>query len=198
MNKIIILGNGFDKAHGLKTSYKDFIEDYLRNFFLKAVDNNGNFKDDNYSVKLHVTRDYQTMSLEHLIVNLAKLNSEGLLIVKNDFFNKIIMSSSNNWVDIEDRFFQNLMEYQRRGIPRNPREEFTLLDKEIDKLNSEFSLVQKLLTDYLNTKVVPEIEKAELPFEDYFINNCAIDKYSKTLIVNFNYTSTINKYSEIL
>lgn len=28
MNRIILIGNGFDLAHGLKTSYKDFIEDY--------------------------------------------------------------------------------------------------------------------------------------------------------------------------
>ena len=29
MNKLIIVGNGFDLAHGLKTSYKDFTEWYL-------------------------------------------------------------------------------------------------------------------------------------------------------------------------
>ncbi|MCL1947726.1 MAG: bacteriophage abortive infection AbiH family protein [Chitinivibrionia bacterium] len=31
MNRIIIIGNGFDLAHGLKTGYKDFIEDLCRN-----------------------------------------------------------------------------------------------------------------------------------------------------------------------
>ena len=29
MNRIIIVGNGFDLAHGVKTSYKDFIEWYF-------------------------------------------------------------------------------------------------------------------------------------------------------------------------
>ena len=28
MNRIIIIGNGFDMAHNLKTGYKDFIDDY--------------------------------------------------------------------------------------------------------------------------------------------------------------------------
>ena len=28
MNRIILVGNGFDLAHGLKTSYKDFINWY--------------------------------------------------------------------------------------------------------------------------------------------------------------------------
>ncbi len=28
MNRIILIGNGFDLAHGLETSYKDFIDDF--------------------------------------------------------------------------------------------------------------------------------------------------------------------------
>ena len=28
MNRIILIGNGFDLAHGLPTSYKEFIENY--------------------------------------------------------------------------------------------------------------------------------------------------------------------------
>ena len=31
MNRIIIIGNGFDKAHGLATGYKDFIDNYWIN-----------------------------------------------------------------------------------------------------------------------------------------------------------------------
>ena len=30
MNRLILIGNGFDLAHGLKTSYADFIEWYWR------------------------------------------------------------------------------------------------------------------------------------------------------------------------
>ena len=31
MNRIIIIGNGFDKAHDLATGYKDFIDNYWTN-----------------------------------------------------------------------------------------------------------------------------------------------------------------------
>lgn len=31
MNRIIIIGNGFDMAHNLKTGYRDFIDDYWNN-----------------------------------------------------------------------------------------------------------------------------------------------------------------------
>lgn len=29
MNRLVIIGNGFDLAHGLKTSYNDFVDWYL-------------------------------------------------------------------------------------------------------------------------------------------------------------------------
>lgn len=32
MNRVIIIGNGFDKAHGLATGYRDFIDSYWTNF----------------------------------------------------------------------------------------------------------------------------------------------------------------------
>ncbi len=31
MNRLVIIGNGFDLAHGLPTSYRDFINDYWKN-----------------------------------------------------------------------------------------------------------------------------------------------------------------------
>jgi hypothetical protein len=40
MNRIILIGNGFDLAHGLKTSYKDFIDDFWEiklNSFLNTL-----------------------------------------------------------------------------------------------------------------------------------------------------------------
>ena len=30
MNRLVIIGNGFDLAHGLPTSYKDFIDDLVK------------------------------------------------------------------------------------------------------------------------------------------------------------------------
>jgi len=31
INKLVIIGNGFDLAHGLRTSYKDFLDWYMCN-----------------------------------------------------------------------------------------------------------------------------------------------------------------------
>ncbi|MDR0538773.1 MAG: bacteriophage abortive infection AbiH family protein [Tannerellaceae bacterium] len=46
MNRIILIGNGFDLAHGLKTGYKDFInwfeEQTIKNIFLELITNINN------------------------------------------------------------------------------------------------------------------------------------------------------------
>ena len=39
MNRIVLIGNGFDLAHGLKSSYKDFIEWYWEQRVLSFIDN---------------------------------------------------------------------------------------------------------------------------------------------------------------
>src|SRR5436190_7169311 len=45
MNRLILIGNGFDLAHGLKTSYKDFIHSYIHKCF-DAAKNGNNYEDD--------------------------------------------------------------------------------------------------------------------------------------------------------
>jgi hypothetical protein len=50
MNRLIIIGNGFDLAHGLKTDYNSFIVWYLKKCFAKAL--NGNSGSYEYNDKL--------------------------------------------------------------------------------------------------------------------------------------------------
>lgn len=40
MNRLILLGNGFDLAHGMKTSYNDFILWYIKSAFQSALEKN--------------------------------------------------------------------------------------------------------------------------------------------------------------
>lgn len=46
MNRLILIGNGFDLAHGMKTSYNDFILWYLKKCFEEA------YRKGSYSDKL--------------------------------------------------------------------------------------------------------------------------------------------------
>src|SRR5690554_4361943 len=69
MNRLILIGNGFDLAHGLNTSYKDFIFWYLDRCF----DNAGIYtSSEPYEDKfLHIT------VLEHdTLMNLGRVSGE--------------------------------------------------------------------------------------------------------------------------
>lgn len=39
LNRLVILGNGFDLSLGMKTSYKDFLYSYLKNIVNKLYSN---------------------------------------------------------------------------------------------------------------------------------------------------------------
>ncbi|ERJ60443.1 AbiH family protein [Sphingobacterium paucimobilis] len=63
MNRLILIGNGFDLAHGLKTSYKDFIFWYLGECFNRAsLYNNGHFFEDDF-IRVEVLNHHRLMDL---------------------------------------------------------------------------------------------------------------------------------------
>ena len=64
MNRLVIIGNGFDLAHGLPTSYKDFIDDYWKNAIQELYDNN-KYSDSLFTSNISgVVNNYQAK--EHL------------------------------------------------------------------------------------------------------------------------------------
>lgn len=53
MNRIILIGNGFDLAHGLKTSYKDFYDDYWKRLSAAIVKKRYHrYSDNNVSIEI--------------------------------------------------------------------------------------------------------------------------------------------------
>ena len=46
MNRLVIIGNGFDMAHGLKTSYMDFINWYWNQRVNSFLNNHTNVSED--------------------------------------------------------------------------------------------------------------------------------------------------------
>ncbi|WP_313367695.1 AbiH family protein [Sphingobacterium mizutaii] len=63
MNRLILIGNGFDLALGLKTCYKDFIFWYLDECFNKAgMFANGQFYEDEF-IRVEILEHYRLMNL---------------------------------------------------------------------------------------------------------------------------------------
>lgn len=81
MNRLILIGNGFDLAHGLKTSYKDFIFWYLDSCFNNAgIYETTSFEDEFVYVK--VLDHYRLMNLGQISREkgvCTYLNEKGIL-----------------------------------------------------------------------------------------------------------------------
>jgi len=161
MNRIILIGNGFDLAHGFKTSYKDFLEDYLKpkrekikiNVQRHRTNTSLDFKhpNDYYGEE---DEDINIASIKILEIRNIDQDKEFLKIMRNHskgaFFKKIITAYENKkWVDIEDDYYDILKQlYQNKGSIRIDEIGFHFL-YDIKDLNKDFDRIKKALFNYL-------------------------------------------------
>jgi len=128
MNVLVIIGNGFDRAHNLSTSYNHFVE-YLVNTYLedKKVTKGSYKMGDLFTFKYNYKdfKDYKKKSS----LNPYILDKEPFAI-KNGLLRRLIKDSMlKNWCDIEARYYEYL---------NNPT-------CKTEKLNDEFSVIKNKL-----------------------------------------------------
>src|SRR5690606_14181832 len=170
MNKLVIVGNGFDLAHGLPTSYCHFMDDFWKNlsenykkesikelvFINKNLNSLFTYNEINgfnsfiESLSAYCEKGgYKYDSLKYIATGHHKVNGEILIFnFKSNFFKEInIHNSINNWVDIENLYYDKLKEITKATGDFKEKKERAL------KLNLEFEQVKKLFEEYLNTKI---------------------------------------------
>lgn len=144
MNRIILIGNGFDLAHGMKTSYRDFIDNYWETFKTQ-VENHRQIHsgyisyDDGYEcVKMEVPYMQASDNSENNLVELSIPNRgtvRGKIIFNNKFWEQICNHiDDKNWVDIENEYYERLKKCNHY---------------EAIALNKEFAQIEKMLKEYL-------------------------------------------------
>lgn len=165
MNKLVIVGNGFDLAHGLPTSYRHFINSFWENLkqnfeneftqnlvytnpnYFKAVSGEyKNFKEFLENLKAYAEEygyRYEENTFECYTDN---SRFHPIFQFKNDLFKKINIKSIKNWVDIENEYYLEL-----KRISKDERGE-TAKNLSV-KLNAEFDSIKSLLNEYLKFKV---------------------------------------------
>jgi len=164
MPNLIIIGNGFDLAHNLETSYPQFIK-YL------VESNNKQVKHlDLFITGLH--RNYEELrQIENLSVHLSNTVKNDLLkILIQNFFLK-------NWSDVEEIYFEQLNSIGKNNAPY----------KTPQLLNGQFEQIKFALDKYLYDQ---ESRSSKIESYDAMFN--ALDN-ENTLILNFNYTKTIDR-----
>jgi hypothetical protein len=190
MNRIILIGNGFDLAHGLKTSYKHFLEWFKRN---KIVNNPNDYFE---YVQLSKTDPYfgtdkplaSSFFKYHYgnfnnLDNFISHDGESKFVYKAKFFETLIQKTTlQNWVDIEEEYYIALNQCLSK---KN--------EGEVGKLNNALLVIQKALEEYLILQTKNSI--SPLPMISQKINSI-IEPPSEgeTLFLNFNYTNTEKLY----
>lgn len=147
MNRLILVGNGFDLAHGLKTSYKDFIDDFWERS-IRGLNTSGIFNSEANDLFYFDTNNenienYKVKTFKQLQVF---FNQKNITINYENEFLKLISEKNNlqNWVDIENEYYQQLKDSLKPNI----------LDldfkQDILDFNTDFEEIKNLLIHYLN------------------------------------------------
>jgi len=193
MNKLVIIGNGFDLAHGLKTSYKDFIIWYLNkvnssracgssNNFIYFGSKNGQSNGfiNNPEKEIIDINDFDEYKKRYGIITKYK---------HDDFVKSILVKIELlKWVDIEKEYYEFLVKIYKSY------EQYGSFDaKELVNLNKALYLIGEELKDYLGNHLKPpfvENESIKSLFDSKILNDPDEDVY----VLNFNYTSFVEKY----
>ena len=221
INRLVIIGNGFDLAHGLKTSYKDFIRWYLDDFFNKLINNDCEFSDILLDIKgdpikrmIFKTPEMEMMNIsvkemyeKALIDPLDFLNQleEKITVEKSYFLDRILKNiETKGWTDIESDYYALLKENA------NNIEDCKSLNNQMDFLRdklAEYLKTQKADThnvknlidickDIENEDDIAEsaIKKIKNTNLGYFNNPGSYLKIENIMLLDFNYTSTTEMY----
>jgi hypothetical protein len=200
MNKIVLIGNGFDLAHHIATRYTDFILWYLN----KAIEDS--------SPKL--SYEDQLLKFENSAGSKYKINSLGefkkleslpgfKFKVKSTFFQRIItLSLESGWVDIERLYFSELVELFK-SYDQVISERGRIKSELLKELNTSFDFIKSKLQEYLLSidysivKIENNIRENfnEYVFKEIFSKQVfSKEENDKILFLNFNYSSTIELY----
>lgn len=216
MNRIVLIGNGFDLAHGLKTSYADFINWYWEQWGKRLLTGDHNVESDELcSFTLKPSEYYYTWYQFWVgpymqkpnpfapwnpndVVRIAKeADNISLFKFTTHFFEQINKCiETKGWVDIEQEYY-----YQLINAQKNSATSHLILNEQLDFLREK--LVEYLaiegekecnLIDEIKDKIYRPIKENEIAIS-YGVPHENLTPINVTLL-NFNYTSTPKMYLE--
>jgi len=194
MNKLIIIGNGFDLAHGLETRYSDFIL-WLANKNLNL--NRRGLKGKCINFIIPEGFDHNDIRFTN-IDEVYNINRSTSLKIEdydaNPFLQNIISKAvETKWVDIEREYYEILTKrVQKLENNTHPNIYNSILNLNIFFNDLKDELVAYLSKENIGDFLLKDEINDKLLFEYQEIN------YSKPFgiakILNFNYTNFISHY----
>ena len=197
---LYIIGNGFDLAHGLKTSYNDFMFDYLKQALLDCSRRKP-YNDE--LINLAQTHLYR-LDAKDLITRYSNLNKllgdisyQGIRLNFHSKFMELIINQCQitNWVDIENLYFTEI----KRLSKIETQNEYL---EGLKELNACLTALRNKLIDYLyriNSAIEIDFssDQAEKFLDIFNKDYTGVTKQVEIiddLVLNFNYTDTVSQY----
>ena len=223
MNKLVIIGNGFDLAHGLNTSYSHFIVWCLKQYGSALLHGLGKEVSDGLcSIKMndkinlsywalvfqgwYFQRENPFIPWKETDAFFETIKDKDLCEFKiiSPLFKRIWKQVSLGWVDIENEYFSLLTEEKismENGFIQPNYKELNshldiLRDKLIEYLKSE-SEKDCPVNDKINEIIYRPIKEREISvsFKKKLDSSISSDVApNATMFLNFNYTNTPEKY----
>lgn len=152
MNRIILIGNGFDLAHGMKTSYNDFLKDFWKKTITEVHKCEGKEIFENDDIIVRNVPSKWLPGYEYSDFKKTLKGAKSKIEFKNIFIDKISEKAYiQNWVDIENEYYELLKQSFDRRLSSNYY---------IKQLNTDFERVKNLLEEYL-LKIELEFDKSK-------------------------------------
>jgi len=218
MNRLILIGNGFDLAHGLKTSYNDFILWYVKKCYVEAFDKQ--FYEDPL-VQINRNHDYNSKlvyDFDSVINFIDESYKRGFTNLGQNVPNKgnphsqefpfyTILSelmrallencSHTRWVDIEGEFYDQLKGILKREDAVDKKKDSLIkLNQSLEYLISQLKIYLKALRNSDYNEAYMHIFTSNILNSDVHGIELDIEEEpQKTLMLNFNYTDTLRPYT---
>lgn len=143
MNRIILIGNGFDRAHNLPTSYKHFIDYYWEKTIKKVQKTGENKKYEDADIIVEKVPRMWIPGYKYNDFKKSISNNNGKITFKNIFLDIITQKQYvRDWVDIENEYYSLLIQTYEH------KHDITY-KYDILSLNSNFERIKQYLVEYL-------------------------------------------------
>lgn len=224
MNRLAIIGNGFDLAHYLHTSYKDFIDWYWKQR-LEGLKDESSYRSEDPLCCFHwVQGSHEMVPWKRVLSHCSFDISAGLSGFK-EAIDKIGEEYSISKSILLDRITRNI---ENKGWTDIESDYYELLKANADNietcsnLNNQMDFLKGKLSEYLATQKATIPQQGVLPPEDSIIDKKDVAQSSKnaileymqsrlsteegldiargqykvkeTMLLNFNYTATAEIY----
>ena len=155
MNRLVLIGNGFDLAHGLKTSYADFIDWYWEQWGARLLACRKREDSDvfcSFTLKGQEGLSFRSMIERKLASPYAEIPKYVIKQAKEDrslcrfqmrspLFEQICKSyETKKWVDIENEYYELLTKCALENYKITT----------VEELNKHLNYLQEKLIEYLN------------------------------------------------